>query len=423
MRTLLPAFVALALGGAFLSACATSTVRSAEVVASYATVVQPILDGRCIACHGAERPKGRLRLDSAEGLRTGGVSGYTVVPGDAAGSELVRRLHLDPDDEEHMPPPGSPPLSVQEIAAIEAWIAAGAAFEGHVPELVPFVSTQGASVAAAASTAGGSSAGSAGNEPVGSEPARVALPPAAAAPESALAALRANLVHVEPFEPGSNALRIDFAAVAADVDDARAAELLAPVRGQVADLSLARARIGDATLALLAEAPMLVRLDLRGTAVTSQGLAQVVRAPLLRELVLAQLQLDSTAVETLLACGALERVYLWRSGLAPSDLARLRSERPTLFVDAGDRPAAAVVASETEVRFTSDAPLPDWDPAVANAAGGAGGAPVNTACPVNGAPVDTAVTLVHAGRVVAFCCANCRAAFAREPERYAANLP
>jgi YHS domain-containing protein len=371
---------------------AVEAVEAAATVASYATVVQPILASRCVACHGEVKPKGRLRLDTPDGIRAGGVSGSTVVPGNADASELVRRLRLPHDDEEHMPPPGKQALSEQEVAALVAWIDAGAPFEGHVDELEPFVAAHA--------------------------PAAGAGAPIEPAPEAAIAALREALVHVEPVAPGSNGLLVDVSAIAAQVDDALAARLLAPLRAHLVDVTLARAAIGDATLELLAGAPHLARLDVRGTAITSAGLQHLVRLASLQELVVAQNTLDGAALDALIACRSLERVYVWRSGLDAAAIARLRSERPALLVDAGDTPAAAVVAAETAVAFTSDAPMPGA-PADAEPAG----APINATCPVNGAPVDPRFTVVYEGRTIAFCCGTCRSAFAKEPERYAAALP
>jgi YHS domain-containing protein/mono/diheme cytochrome c family protein len=368
-----------------------------EAVASYTTVVQPILASRCVACHGETKPKGRLRLDTPEGIVAGGVSGYTVVAGRSDESELVRRLHLPGEDEEHMPPGDKEPLSPQQVAALAAWIDAGAPFEGHVVQLEPFLAAQAP------------------------EPTDVA--PIAPASDAGIAALREALVHVEPVAPGSNGLLVDVSAVAVKVDDALARELLGPVRASVVDLSLARAAIGDATLALLADMPHLTRLDLRGTAVTSAGLVHLAQLAHLEELVVAQTALggagqDGAALDALLACPSLERVFLWKSGLDAAAIARLRSERPALHVDAGDTPAAAIVTAETAVAFTSDAPHPDA-PAGAEPAG----APINTTCPVNGSPIDPRFTVVYEGRTIAFCCGTCRSEFAKNPERYVASLP
>jgi hypothetical protein len=89
--------------------------------------IQPILTNSCLECHGAVRPKGRLRLDSREGALASGRSGrVAVVPGRPEASELLRRVKLPRDDEEAMPEGDGSGLSAEQIAALEKWIADGA---------------------------------------------------------------------------------------------------------------------------------------------------------------------------------------------------------------------------------------------------------------------------------------------------------
>ena len=67
-----------------------------------------------------------LRLDTYARLMHGGEDGAVVLPWDPAGSDLLRRLTLPPDDEDFMPHGGKKPLTSAEIRLIERWIAAGA---------------------------------------------------------------------------------------------------------------------------------------------------------------------------------------------------------------------------------------------------------------------------------------------------------
>ena len=59
-------------------------------------LVRPVLRARCADCHGAHQAMGRLRLDTAEGLRKGGEHGPVLSPGRAAASDLLRRVHCRP---------------------------------------------------------------------------------------------------------------------------------------------------------------------------------------------------------------------------------------------------------------------------------------------------------------------------------------
>ncbi|QDU37689.1 Planctomycete cytochrome C [Maioricimonas rarisocia] len=96
----------------------------------YLEHVKPVLHERCYACHGALKQEGGLRLDTAEFARKGGDSGAAVMPRQPGESELLRRITAE-EDYERMPPEGAP-LEPEQIAAIRAWIEAGA--EGPADE-------------------------------------------------------------------------------------------------------------------------------------------------------------------------------------------------------------------------------------------------------------------------------------------------
>jgi mono/diheme cytochrome c family protein len=93
----------------------------------------PILAKKCVACHGAEKSKGRFRLDSFDWLTKAGESkSAPVVPGQPEQSELIRRLTA-PDEEDRMPQKDDP-LPRAQIALIERWIKEGATFDGADPK-------------------------------------------------------------------------------------------------------------------------------------------------------------------------------------------------------------------------------------------------------------------------------------------------
>jgi uncharacterized membrane protein len=97
----------------------------------YQVRVQPIFAERCVTCHGPNKQKSRLRLDSYGWLMRGGKHGAVIKSGDAKGSDLFRRITLAPDHDDVMPTETRQPLSADQQKAIELWISAGAS--GTVP--------------------------------------------------------------------------------------------------------------------------------------------------------------------------------------------------------------------------------------------------------------------------------------------------
>src|SRR5947207_204851 len=77
---------------------------------TYAKDIRPIFEASCFRCHGEERQKGDLRLDSLEAALKGGEDGKVIVPGASKKSLLVIAAARI-DDETAMPPkpkPGGP---------------------------------------------------------------------------------------------------------------------------------------------------------------------------------------------------------------------------------------------------------------------------------------------------------------------------
>lgn len=92
----------------------------------YRHVVQPLLDQYCVECHGAEKQKGKLRLDSLEEVMKGGENGAVVVPGASGNSPLLQRTLLPMSDDDRMPPEDKPSPKPEELALLEFWIDRGA---------------------------------------------------------------------------------------------------------------------------------------------------------------------------------------------------------------------------------------------------------------------------------------------------------
>jgi mono/diheme cytochrome c family protein len=88
--------------------------------------ILPIFQNNCIGCHGPEKQKSGLRLDSPDHILKGGDFGAIVVPGDTVKSFLVQVVQYNGDVK--MPPKEK--LSDEDIAAITDWVQSGAPMPG-----------------------------------------------------------------------------------------------------------------------------------------------------------------------------------------------------------------------------------------------------------------------------------------------------
>lgn len=285
-----------------------------------------VLAGKCLACHGPTLQKGGLELGTYERLVKGGDDGAVIVAGKPEASELLRRLTLPADDDEHMPPTPKPQPLAAEIETLRRWIAAGA------PAY--------AELSAAAD----------------SVPAPSPLPVVPPADPKHLAQLAARFVHTEPLARGSNVLAVTFAAVAPQIDDAQLEACLAPLREQVAELSVARTKITDRSAALIASLPHLTVLDASGTDLSPRGLELLAKAPTLTRLTVSRTKLGTAAVEPLSRLKSLRTLHAWSSGLTAADSEALRRALPNLLVDLGDMPDAPALEREESVPLSSEAP-------------------------------------------------------------------
>jgi mono/diheme cytochrome c family protein len=89
--------------------------------------VLPVFQSRCFSCHDGRKQTASYRLDVRALALKGGESGRrAVAPGKPGESELFRRITSD-DPERQMPPSGKR-LTPAQVAAIKAWIEAGASW-------------------------------------------------------------------------------------------------------------------------------------------------------------------------------------------------------------------------------------------------------------------------------------------------------
>ena len=97
--------------------------------------IQPVFAAKCYSCHGPEKQKSGLRLDTPERAMAGGDTGKAIVPGKSSKSLLYRYIAgLDPEIK--MPPKGER-LSRDEIAAIRTWIDEGALWNAQTAAATP----------------------------------------------------------------------------------------------------------------------------------------------------------------------------------------------------------------------------------------------------------------------------------------------
>ncbi|MGO8928225.1 MAG: c-type cytochrome domain-containing protein [Limisphaerales bacterium] len=125
------------LGGGDRPAAAPGMTPEPNQQPLFSDLIQPILQRRCSACHGPEKHKGDLSLESYNTLLKGGKNGPVLIAGRAVDSPMIHRLLLPLNDDDHMPPEGKPQPTLPEIAALQWWIERGAPVDKTIGDLRP----------------------------------------------------------------------------------------------------------------------------------------------------------------------------------------------------------------------------------------------------------------------------------------------
>ena len=257
----------------------------------YGARIAPILAARCTRCHGANKQRGKLRLDTYASIRSGGKDGPVIEPGNPAASELVRRVSLPPSAEDFMPAEGKPPLDSAEIELIKLWIGAGAS------------ATQGPDAIAGAPAM---------------ERAPEIFAPDYTAQQRQIGELEATLgVRLVPrSQVKTDGLTLRCVSTPQRCDDAAIAKL-APIGALIVDAELARTAVTDAGLGPLSGFRNLRYVDLSHTAVTGEGVKRLAALEKLARLNLTAVSVSSADLEALRQNKALKHIYDFESSARP----------------------------------------------------------------------------------------------------------
>ena len=287
--------------------------------------MRPILESRCVHCHDDQLRSGGFSMASRESIVTPGVSGRTVVPGDAAGSELLRRIKLAADAPGFMPADGSrTPLTTDEIAIIEWWVGAGAAAGTTIGALA----VDAASARALTNVLTGRRA-----EPSAAPVGMTALNPAV------VDQIYQSGFLVRPVSRENRALVVGVGGGGASVSAAQW-QLLKANGAQLTELDLRRSHVTDADADVLAGLANVTRLHLEGNELTDAGVRKLTGLQHLAYLNLyGNRGITDASVDALAGIASLKRVYLLETGVTPAGLARLGMRRPDLKIDTSAAPA------------------------------------------------------------------------------------
>jgi hypothetical protein len=304
----------------------------------YTDIVQPLLQARCYNCHGPRKHRGKLRLDEKERIIKGGKNGKTVVAGKPEDSEMIERMMLPLDHDDHMPPKGKPQLTKQQKDVLYWWISSGADFSKKVSELKQTEQIKPVLLTFQE-----------GSAPPGKEITELPHESVVPADSAVIRKLIATGVMVLPVARNSNYLSANFVTVGKQADSLL--KQLLPLKKQLVSLKLDGAQLDDSSIAAISEYPVLRNLQLSNTAVTDLGLTRLIKLKDLHSLNLVGTTITAKGVIKLKELKDLKNLYLYRTRITTAEQMELKKFFPTTNLDFGNYSLPMLVTDTTEVKY------------------------------------------------------------------------
>jgi len=322
----------------------------------YQDVIAPIMQAKCVACHGAEKKKGKLQLHEFAAIMKGGGDGATtVIPKNTKESLLLIRINLPNDDDDHMPPSDEPQVTKEELALLKWWIETGASDTATVAAAKPTPEVEGALAAMLGkglAKAADTHAAAPKVEKPKAKPLTDAEKKQIADISAKMQALNASLM---PLAQDTEQLRLSVINAADKFGDKELA-MLEPIAAQIIWVDLARSQITDAASATLAKLTNLERLHLENTKITDTVLAGLGSLKALEYLNLYGTKTTDAGLTKLSGIKSLKKVFVWQTGVTRAAATALEGKIPGLKVNVG--------LSEAEIaKLTTPPPAPPAAPA------------------------------------------------------------
>ena len=287
--------------------CATVLHAQTEKKVDFTKDIKPIFRETCIKCHGEEKQKGKLRLDSKEAAFKGGEDGKVIEPGKADKSDLYRRITLAATHEDFMPSKADPLTKVQ-TELIRDWINQGAIWPEEAPPKPV-------------------------DPPAPSPLSRLVEFKPGAAEQRAIDKLAALGIGVRPIAVNMIWKDANLGMQGTNITDATLA-MLKDIPTLV-DLNLAGTKITDAGLANLKSLPNLITLHLENTPVTDAGLVHLKGLRNLHYLNLYGTTVGDAGLDQLKGLTNLRRLYLWQTKVTDLAVTNLQKTLPKLEISKG----------------------------------------------------------------------------------------
>ncbi|HEY2348341.1 MAG TPA: c-type cytochrome domain-containing protein [Puia sp.] len=307
---------------------------------AYSDVVLPVLQTKCYSCHGKNKQKGKLRMDDSLLLMKGGKDGKVILTGNAKESDLIKRLLLPVDNEDHMPPKEKPQPSENQIALLEWWISQGALFGKKVKEVAQSEKIVPVLFAL--------------QKTIVTEKEGFDIPAGSVekADASVLDKMKALGIVALPVAQNSNYLQANF--ITDSLISNEELQLLLAVKKQLIWLKLGNTNISDGAMTMIGQLTNLTRLNLEHTPISDNGLHALQSLSHLQYLNLVGTIVTQQGILQLRNLKSLHSLYLYHTKVNRSDWGSIQNAFPKTNIDSGEYAVPTLITDTTLVKTNKD---------------------------------------------------------------------
>ncbi|MCK5281155.1 MAG: hypothetical protein KAK04_21520, partial [Cyclobacteriaceae bacterium] len=277
-----------------------------------------ILENKCYVCHGKNKQKGELRLDTKEAILEGGENGK-IISDHAANSLIIKKLRLPLDHEDHMPPKEKKQLSDLELSYLTWWIDNGANFENTLQELNLPDSIHGLL----------------SKEEIVFTDNSIPEKEVKQAGENVLKKLKFLNVIVIPIESNSNYLSVSFMNTLKE-NSSEAMEELVKIKSQLIWLNLDYQNPDDDAWQHISRLTNLRKLSVKNTNLDDENLTYFQPLKELVYLNLVGTKLTASGLKKINELQKLESLYLFQTGIDRSEFESIQQIFPNTRIDSGN---------------------------------------------------------------------------------------
>ncbi|MEY4097195.1 MAG: hypothetical protein RL170_39 [Bacteroidota bacterium] len=286
----------------------------------YEKAIAPILTQKCVSCHGPDKVKGKLQLQSPELIIKGGKDGNILTSFHNEEALLLQRIHLPNADEKHMPPDGKLQLTLEELTLLTKWVKAGGNFSKKISELAK---TDSLAILAMAYKAPAKGSGDKKNT----------------APD--LKEFNSNYLTVNYLFNGSEDIEVNF--FQGSFYKIEHLKNLEKIKDKIVSLNMQGMPITKEDLAIIVQFTRLQKLNLNYTNLKIGDLEALKNISSLVNLSICGMEVNQNSLKTLLDKAPFTEVHIWTNHSSEKEFQQLSASNKKVKIIIGDNLDAEII--------------------------------------------------------------------------------